>query len=75
MMIKSRAKIINRKSLTKRSFSGSSSRASSWLSAKPLMRKLGVPATSRASVYVYNDEADVDVLAEALARAQKFFAH
>ena len=42
--------------------------------AKPLMRQLGVPATSRASVYVYNDEADVDVLVEALAKAQKFFA-
>jgi cysteine desulfurase/selenocysteine lyase len=42
--------------------------------AKPLMRTLGVPATSRASFYVYNDEADVDVLVEALAKAQKFFA-
>jgi cysteine desulfurase / selenocysteine lyase len=42
--------------------------------AKPLMRRLGVPATSRASVYVYNDEADIDVLVEALAKAQKFFA-
>ena len=41
--------------------------------AKPLMRQLGVPATTRASVYVYNDEADIDVLVEALAKAQKFF--
>jgi len=41
--------------------------------AKPLMRQLGVPATSRASFYVYNDEADVDALVEALAKAQKFF--
>jgi cysteine desulfurase/selenocysteine lyase len=41
--------------------------------AKPLMRQLGVPATTRASFYVYNDEADVDVLIEALAKAQKFF--
>ncbi len=41
--------------------------------AKPLMRQLGVPATSRASFYVYNDEADVDVLVEALAKARKFF--
>ena len=40
----------------------------------PPVRRLGVPATSRASVYVYNDEADVDVLVEALAKAQKFFA-
>lgn len=42
--------------------------------AKPLMRHLGVPATSRASFYVYNDESDVDVLVEALAKAEKFFA-
>ncbi|MCU1464611.1 MAG: cysteine desulfurase-like protein SufS subfamily [Actinomycetia bacterium] len=42
--------------------------------AKPLMRQLGVPATTRASFYVYNDEADVDALMEALAKAQKFFA-
>ena len=41
--------------------------------AKPLMRQLGVPATSRASFYVYNDETDVDALVEALAKAQKFF--
>ena len=42
--------------------------------AKPLMRQLGVPATTRASIYVYNDEADVDALIESLAKAQKFFA-
>jgi cysteine desulfurase / selenocysteine lyase len=42
--------------------------------AKPLMRQLGVPATTRASLYVYNDEADVEALIEALAKAQKFFA-
>lgn len=41
--------------------------------AKPLMRSLGVPATTRASFYVYNDEADVDALVEALASAEKFF--
>jgi cysteine desulfurase/selenocysteine lyase len=41
--------------------------------AKPLMRQLGVPATTRASFYLYNDEADVDLLIEALAKAQKFF--
>ena len=38
------------------------------------MRVLGVPATARASFYVYNDEADVDALVESLARAEKFFA-
>ena len=38
------------------------------------MRVLGVPANTRASFYVYNDEADVDALVEALERAEKFFA-
>ena len=42
--------------------------------AKPLMRRLGVSATARASLYVYNDEADVDVLNDALDEAAKFFA-
>ena len=42
--------------------------------AKPLMRVLGVPATTRASFYVYNDEADVDALVDALVTAEKFFA-
>jgi cysteine desulfurase/selenocysteine lyase len=42
--------------------------------AKPLMRVLGVPATTRASFYVYNDEADADALIDALDRAEKFFA-
>jgi cysteine desulfurase/selenocysteine lyase len=37
------------------------------------MRELGVPATTRASTYVYNDEADVDALVESLGRAQQFF--
>ena len=39
--------------------------------AKPLMRVLGVGATARASFYVYNDEADVDALADALADAAR----
>jgi cysteine desulfurase/selenocysteine lyase len=42
--------------------------------AKPLMRRLGVGATARASFYVYNDEADVDALADALAGADRLFA-
>ena len=42
--------------------------------AKPLMRVLGVGATARASVYLYNDESDVDALTDALADAQSFFA-
>jgi cysteine desulfurase / selenocysteine lyase len=42
--------------------------------AKPLMRRLGVGATARASLYVYNDEADVDALADGLEAASDFFA-
>jgi cysteine desulfurase/selenocysteine lyase len=42
--------------------------------AKPLMRCLGVGATARASFYVYNDEADVDALADALESASDLFA-
>ncbi len=42
--------------------------------AKPLMRRLGVGATARASFSVYNDEADVDALADALATADQLFA-
>jgi cysteine desulfurase/selenocysteine lyase len=41
--------------------------------AKPLMRRLGVGATARASFYVYNDEADVDALADALHACAEFF--
>jgi cysteine desulfurase/selenocysteine lyase len=42
--------------------------------AKPLMHRLGVGATARASFYVYNDEADVDALGDALARAGEWFS-
>lgn len=42
--------------------------------AKPLMRRLGVSATARASLYLYNDESDVDALADALERAGNLFA-
>lgn len=41
--------------------------------AQPLMRRLGVPATARASIYVYNDAGDVDVLVGALGRAADLF--
>jgi cysteine desulfurase/selenocysteine lyase len=41
--------------------------------AKPLMRRLGVNATARASFGLYNDEADVDTLADALTEAGAFF--
>ena len=42
--------------------------------AKPLMRVLGVPATSRASFAIYNTFEDVDALVEALHKAKTFFA-
>jgi len=42
--------------------------------AKPLMRELGVGATARASLYVYNDQSDVDALTESLAPAGELFA-
>ena len=41
--------------------------------AQPLMRRLGVAATSRASFYLYNTEEEVDALVEALGRAREFF--
>ncbi|MDQ4148554.1 MAG: cysteine desulfurase [Actinomycetota bacterium] len=41
--------------------------------AKPLMRKLGVPATTRASFYIYNTHEDVDRLVQALRSCQKMF--
>jgi cysteine desulfurase/selenocysteine lyase len=39
--------------------------------AQPLMRALGVDATNRASFYVYNDESDIDKLAESLGKARR----
>ena len=41
--------------------------------AKPLMRILGVGATARASWYVYNNEADITSLGDALQAAGAFF--
>ena len=41
--------------------------------AKPLMRMLDCAATARASFYLYNDEHDVDVLADALGSATDIF--
>ena len=42
--------------------------------AWPLTRKMGVPATTRASLYLYNDESDIDALITATVAAQKYFA-
>jgi cysteine desulfurase/selenocysteine lyase len=41
--------------------------------AKPLMRRLGVTATARASFYLYNGEDDVEALSDALDVAAAFF--
>jgi cysteine desulfurase/selenocysteine lyase len=40
----------------------------------PLMEKMGWNATARASFYLYNTEADVDVLCEGLEKAARVFA-
>ncbi|MEY3635848.1 MAG: hypothetical protein RL147_277 [Actinomycetota bacterium] len=42
--------------------------------AWPLTRKLGVPATTRASLYLYNEESECDLLVKAIVDAQKYFA-
>jgi cysteine desulfurase / selenocysteine lyase len=42
--------------------------------AQPLMDRLGVTATCRASFAMYNTRAEVDALAEALVKAHEFFA-
>ena len=42
--------------------------------AKPLMRTLGVGATTRASLYLYNDEDDVEALVAGLAGVHDLFA-
>jgi cysteine desulfurase / selenocysteine lyase len=41
--------------------------------AKPLMKELNVPATARASFYVYNTRDDVDALVTGLETASKLF--
>jgi cysteine desulfurase/selenocysteine lyase len=41
--------------------------------AQPLMRRLGVPATARASVGVYNEPGEVDALVDALRAGRELF--
>jgi cysteine desulfurase / selenocysteine lyase len=41
---------------------------------QPLMRKLGLSSTSRASFYLYNTEAEIERLVSTLQKIQKFFA-
>ena len=42
--------------------------------AQPLMKRLGVQATARASIGLYNTENDIDVFIEALAKAHRMLS-
>jgi cysteine desulfurase/selenocysteine lyase len=42
--------------------------------AMPLLSRFGVTATCRASFGLYNTRSEVDCLAQALTKAQDFFA-
>ncbi|WEX75871.1 cysteine desulfurase [Sinorhizobium numidicum] len=42
--------------------------------AQPLLKRFGVTSTCRASFGLYNTRAEIDVLADALEHARKFFA-
>ncbi|GAA2197271.1 cysteine desulfurase [Streptomyces bangladeshensis] len=41
--------------------------------ARPIVRRYGVPATTRASFYVYNTPDEVDALVEGVRAAQQYF--
>ena len=41
----------------------------------PLMRTLGIPASARASVYIYNTEEEIDRLVDAVKQALRYFGH
>ena len=41
---------------------------------QPLMRKLGLPGTARASFYFYNQREEIDAMIDILGEAQRFFA-
>lgn len=43
--------------------------------AQPLMRRLGIAATARASFYIYNDASDTDALIAGIHKAREIFAH
>jgi cysteine desulfurase/selenocysteine lyase len=42
--------------------------------AEPLMRRLGLQSTARASFGIYTTEAEIDVLADTLVQVREFFA-
>ena len=41
--------------------------------AAPVCQRFGVPATARASSYVYNHDADIDALVTGIAKVQEFW--
>jgi cysteine desulfurase / selenocysteine lyase len=41
--------------------------------AWPTCKRLGVPATTRLSTYIYNDATDIDTAVDAILQAQSFF--
>jgi cysteine desulfurase/selenocysteine lyase len=43
--------------------------------AQPLMRRMGVVATARASFHCYNDRDDIDALVDALVKTREYFGH
>ncbi len=43
--------------------------------AQPLMRRLDIPATARASFYVYNDESDIEALVTGIRKAKEIFGY
>jgi cysteine desulfurase/selenocysteine lyase len=42
--------------------------------AEPLMQRLGLSGTARASFGIYTTQAEIDVLADTLERVREFFA-
>ena len=41
--------------------------------AQPVMKRFNIPATTRASFYLYNDFSDVDMLIESILKIKKVF--
>ncbi|HEY8456649.1 MAG TPA: cysteine desulfurase [Actinopolymorphaceae bacterium] len=41
--------------------------------AWPIVRRYGIPATTRATFYLYNNRADIDALAEGVEEVKRFF--
>ena len=41
--------------------------------ARPIMDKLKVQSTTRASTYIYNDESDIDALLNGVEEVFRFF--